>query len=219
VTLPTAIFTQTKKILPEQELVIAMAPIRDGCEVELAKLLDDSNKLDRLFMPVYEKAPDGTPRLASGMPNLHHIRFVIVDNFFRWNDKDEHGVDEAPKEVPLPHHGPYLLCAAWYDGAPLDYWKELADALHTSDVKFPLEYCYLFPERKHAGIDAIEAFYWRFGLATAFSYQGYPSTTREVRKALSLRSKFVALLGKLRKSTGPKEDVETFLDENKIDLD
>jgi hypothetical protein len=168
---------------PEQRVLIIMAPIRrQGRAPLIEELRADTDNTRAVLHAIVDEQERAL---------VHHARFVVVDHFYRWNDTSE------PCKVRLPHSAGYLLFACWMDGDTKTFGRRLLQKLGRR--RFPLRHCHGFPGANSLlppwmQTWAVERFFARAQLPTAFAYQSYADSTDAIVKALELRTSYLDLL-------------------------
>ena len=177
--------TRAKEVVPEEQVLFIMAPLRAHERAALEWKLADTRTLDRTLSQI---GMDGSPQ-----PSIHHARFTIVSKLREFRDDQPGG---EPKAVDLPHSA-YLFFGCWFDGSRDDLIAGFADHL----AALPLVHCHGCPKPGAASTHRqLTKFVELHEQPAMFAYRAYRQSTHTIRLALRLRDRFVGLLADLQRA-------------------
>ena len=183
--------TRVREVVPEEQILFMMAPLRAEQRATLERQLAAPRALDETLSQICLD--------VAGHPSIHHARFAIVSKLREFTDDQRGG---EPSYVDLPHSA-YLFFGCWYDG-PRD---ALIDGLMSHLGQLPFIHCHGCPQ---PGSVLARLRFKRFIEAheqpVMFAYRAYRQSTHLIRRALRLRDRFVALLADLQRARGQADD-------------
>lgn len=173
----------------EDQVIVVMAPLREGGRGAVEALLAERAAIDAAL----ERVTCTHHRDGRGA-SIHHARFLITSRFYRFNAQES--LDDEPDHVPLARGEsvvPFLFFACWFDGSR----DELLRGLAAQGADLPFSLCHGWPARPQDEPARFASKMCAHELPMLFAYRAYPASTLRIRRALTLRERFIHLVAEL----------------------
>ncbi len=177
-------------VTPEEQTLVLFAAIRSDQVDEARRMLGPGRAqldaaLDQVLYTFYGDGP---------RPSIHHARFLITAQFQRFGPVDPARPRAGSRiERDLLPGGHHLLFVCKYDGTR----SELVRALAERGRALPFYLCRGCPSDPSESVLRFRYFVATRELPVAFAYQAYSAPAYRVRRALTLRERFVSLVADL----------------------